>query len=143
MSADGFMQSEPIENKVKHGSSQGPPNLTVGSPIELDIEKELEQLRRSGEWRSGVARKILVSFSDFQIILRAMKAGTRIPEHHNPGRISVQSVRGHLRMHAGGEIFDLPSGKVLILDRAVMHDVEAVEDSAFLLTVALPQSPTP
>lgn len=140
MREDVFMQSEPIENKMKYGSSQGTPNLAGGSLIELDIETELEQLRRSGEWRSGVARKVLVSFSDFQITLRAMKAGARIPEHHNPGRISVQSVRGHLRMHAGGEIFDLPSGKVLILDRAVRHDVEALEDSAFLLTVALPKS---
>lgn len=39
-------------------------------------------------------------------------------------------------MHAGGRTFDLPRGRCLILDRAVIHDVEAVEESGFLLTVA-------
>jgi hypothetical protein len=38
------------------------------------------------------------------------------------------------------KLFDLPQGKMLVLDRAVTHDVEAVEESAFLLTVAYPQN---
>lgn len=44
-------------------------------------------------------------------------------------------------MHADDKLFDLPQGKILVLDRAVVHDVEALEDSAFLLTVAYPQTP--
>ncbi len=67
-----------------------------------------------------------------------MKANTRIPEHHNPGRISVQTIFGYIRMQADGKLFDLPQGKMLVLDRAVTHDVEALEESAFLLTVAYP-----
>jgi hypothetical protein len=42
-------------------------------------------------------------------------------------------------MHADGKLFDLPQGKILVLDR-VTHDVEAIEESAFLLTVAYPPS---
>jgi flagellar motor switch/type III secretory pathway protein FliN len=34
-------------------------------------------------------------------------------------------------MHAAGNIFDLPTGRVLVLDRAVSHDVEALADGAF------------
>jgi hypothetical protein len=34
-------------------------------------------------------------------------------------------------MHAAGNIFDLPTGRVLVLDRAVSHDVEALVDGAF------------
>jgi hypothetical protein len=41
-------------------------------------------------------------------------------------------------MHAGGKEFDLPAGHLLVLDRAMPHDVVAIEDSAFLLTVAWP-----
>lgn len=41
-------------------------------------------------------------------------------------------------MHADGRVIDLPMGHVLALDGAVPHDVEALEDSAFLLTIAWP-----
>jgi quercetin dioxygenase-like cupin family protein len=64
------------------------------------------------------------------------EANTRIPEHYNPGRICVQILFGYIRMHADGKSFDLRRGQCLVLDRAVVHDVESVEESAFLLTVA-------
>lgn len=133
------MQPETIKNRIRPGNSQEVSSLVETAPAELDIEKELDVLRRSSEWHSGLARKVLVRYPNFHITLRAMKAGACIPEHQNPGRISVQTVHGHIRMHAGGKLFELPKGKVLVLDRAVRHDVEAVEESAFLLTVALPE----
>ena len=68
--------------------------------------------------------------------MRRMKPNTRIREHYNPGRICVQTIFGHIRMHADGRTFDLPPGQCLVLDRAVTHDVEAIEESDFLLTVA-------
>jgi quercetin dioxygenase-like cupin family protein len=118
------------------GSLLPTPVVTPARSVELDIERELEELRCNPEWQSGIARKTLIRFPDFQITLRRMKANTRIPEHHNSGRICVQTIVGHLRMHADGKTFDLPQGKCLVLDHAVTHDVEAIEESAFLLTVA-------
>lgn len=67
-----------------------------------------------------------------------MKAQTRIEEHHADGRISVQTIAGHIRMHVAGKDFDLPVGHLLALDHEVRHDVEALEDCAFLLTIARP-----
>ncbi len=113
----------------------------------IDLEAEIEGLHREPGWQTGISRKSLVRYPDFRINLIAIKAGMRIEEHQNPGGISVQPIVGHIRMHALGRVFDLPRWKVLVLDRAVRHDVEAVEDSAFLLTVAYPEttqaSPTP
>ncbi len=113
----------------------------------IDLEAEIEGLHREPGWQTGISRKRLVRYPDFRINLIAIKAGMRIEEHQNPGGISVQPIVGHIRMHALGRVFDLPRWKVLVLDRAVRHDVEAVEDSAFLLTVAYPEttqaSPTP
>jgi quercetin dioxygenase-like cupin family protein len=67
-----------------------------------------------------------------------MKANNRIQEHHTAGRTSVQAIAGHIRMRVGGNVYDLPQGCLLALDSALPHDVEALEDSAFLLTIALP-----
>jgi quercetin dioxygenase-like cupin family protein len=50
----------------------------------------------------------------------------------------VQTVRGHIRVRALGRTFDLPTGGLLALDQNVSHDLEALEDSAFLLTIAWP-----
>ena len=107
---------------------------------ELDLDKNLRELHQGPERQTGIARKVLIRYPDLQIALRAMKAHTRIPEHHNTGRMCVQTIRGHIRLHADGKVFDLPQGRVLILNRAVSHDVEAVEESAFLLTVVPPGS---
>ena len=133
------MQQERFESKSPASSSQEASIMMEGHSAELDLEKELAEMHRSPEWQSGMARKALIRYPDFQVTLRAMKANTRIPEHHNPGRICVQTVRGHIRMHADGRLFDLPQGKALVLDRALTHDVEALDESAFLLTVAVPQ----
>jgi quercetin dioxygenase-like cupin family protein len=67
-----------------------------------------------------------------------MKAGSRIPDHQTEGRISIQTIRGRIVVRATGRTFDLPDGGLLALDRGLRHDVEALEDSAFLLTIAWP-----
>lgn len=134
------MRPDTVESKMRSESGQRALTRVESISTELDIDKELDALHRSPKWQSGLARKILIRYPDFLIILRAMKANMQIPEHYSSGRISVQTVQGHIRMHAGGRLFDLPEGKALVLDREVIHDVEAVEDSAFLLTVVFPES---
>jgi quercetin dioxygenase-like cupin family protein len=113
--------------------------LLTDLSADFNLDLEAEDLVHSPQWQTGIARKVLVQYPDLQITLRRMKAGTHIPNHHNPGRICVQTVLGRIRMHADGQAFDLPKGATLVLGRAVTHDVEAVEESAFLLTVALPE----
>lgn len=124
-----------IEKSHSH-ALQATAFILAGRSTDVDLFRELEELRNSPEWSSGIARKVLVRYPDLQITLRRMKAGTRIPDHHNPGCICVETIFGHIRMHAENKLFDLPQGKMLVLDRAVVHDVEALQESAFLLTVA-------
>ena len=115
------------------------PDATAGPSLEFELAAEIEKLRGEPAYETGRNAKTMVKYEDFRIVLTAIKGGTRIQEHHSAGRISVQTVAGHIRMRALGREFDLPQGRLLVLDRAVQHDVEAVEDSAFLLTVAWPK----
>jgi len=116
-----------------------PQEPTEGASLTFDLSEQIRQIRQEPYWQSGRNSKTIVKYPDFRIVLMAMKANTSIHEHQAAGRISVQTVEGHLRMHAGGQEFDLPAGRVLVLDRAMPHDVEAIEDSAFLLTIAWPR----
>lgn len=106
--------------------------------LEFDLTRELEQLHCEPQPTSGQNAKTLVKYDDFRIVLIALKAHTRIPEHQAEGRISVQTVRGHIRLRALQRTFDLPAGSLLALDQGLAHDVEALEDSALLLTIAWP-----
>ncbi len=120
-------------------------NAAAPSAKSLDfvVQKELEALRERAlrenpAGKPGTARANLVNFPDLRVTLVYAAPGARIKEHYNPGRIVVHAVAGHIRMHAAEKTFDLPLGAVLALDRAVPHDVEALEESAFLLTVVPP-----
>lgn len=104
----------------------------------FDLAGEIGRLHEEADWRTGQNARTLAKYEDFRIVLTVLRDGRRIPGHKTGGRISIQTVDGHLFVHVGAQRFDLPAGRLLVLDRAVPHDVEALGDSAFLLTVAWP-----
>jgi quercetin dioxygenase-like cupin family protein len=109
------------------------------SPILLfDLDAEIQRLRDENAWQAGRNSKTLVKHPDFRTVLTVLKSSARLHEHKAAGSISVQTIAGHIRMHVEGKVFDLPAGNLLALERAIAHDVEAIEDSAFLLTIAWP-----
>jgi hypothetical protein len=78
----------------------------------------------------------LVKEPNLRLVLIAMQAGTQVDEHHAAGRLAIQVIRGHLRVTVPGQTVDLPARPLLALDFAVDYDIQAMEESAFLLTVA-------
>jgi quercetin dioxygenase-like cupin family protein len=78
----------------------------------------------------------LVKYPDLRIVYILMRSGARMQEHHAGATISVHTLSGHVRLHLAEGTVDLPAGQLLALERDVPHDVEAVEESAVLLTIA-------
>ncbi|HKV24738.1 MAG TPA: cupin domain-containing protein [Candidatus Acidoferrum sp.] len=112
---------------------------TLDKPrLQFDLRSELAQLHEDESWNhpAGRSSKTLVKHQDMRIVLIAMKANTRMHEHTASARISVHTLSGHVRLHLPGQIVDLPAGNLLALDESVPHDVEATEESAFLLTLS-------
>jgi quercetin dioxygenase-like cupin family protein len=107
--------------------------------LEFDLKSELEQLHEETEWANGQNARTLVKFDDFRVVLVALRARARVPGHQTKGRISIHTVAGHIIVRAEGRTFDLPGGALLALDHNLPHEVEAVDDSAFLLTIAWPR----
>ena len=120
-----------------HKSIEG----TLSRPrLRFDLISELDQLHQDDSWKQAAGRssKTLVKHPDLRIVLIAMKANTRMHEHTAAARISVHTLSGHIRLHLPEQVVELPSGHLLALDECVPHDVEAAEDSAFLLTLSWP-----
>jgi hypothetical protein len=65
-----------------------------------------------------------------------MKSGTRMRQHGAEGRISLQQLKGEVRIHLADRKVTLSTGQLLVLDCGVLHDVEALEESALLLTIS-------
>ena len=111
----------------------------MASPfVEFDVNAELERLHAEPAWSTGRNAHTLVKYETFRVVLTALRSGVRIAEHRTEGRISIHVVHGHLRLTAAGRTFDLRSGGLVSLDHSEPHDLEAIEDSAFLLTMAWP-----
>jgi quercetin dioxygenase-like cupin family protein len=112
-------------------------NVT-GNLAQFDLQREIADAEQKKPWRSGIHSKMLFKDSDFRAVLIAMEAGAKMDEHHADGTISVQPVKGHIRIHVQGQVHELRVGQLFTLGASIKHDVESLGDSAFLLTFAWP-----
>jgi len=64
-----------------------------------------------------------------------MIAGARLAEHENPGEATVLVLYGRVRLSAADLSWEAHRGDLLIVPDS-LHSLEALEDSAVLLTVA-------
>ena len=106
--------------------------------LQIDLERELQQLRREDSWEreTGRSSKTLAKYPDFRIVLILMKSGTRMRQHRAEGRISIQDLKGQVCIHLPDRKVNVSAGQLLVLDCGVLHDVEALEESALLLTIS-------
>ena len=113
------------------------PQHLTGPLLSFGLDQEIAALRREDAWERGDHNaKTLVKDEDLRIILIAMKAGARLPEHQAPHRIAIQVLAGQVRVAVPGRSIDLKAGSLLTLEGGLSHEVEALEESVFLLTVA-------
>jgi quercetin dioxygenase-like cupin family protein len=65
----------------------------------------------------------------------ALTAGSALDEHENPGEATLQVLRGRVRLTAGQVDWEGRTGDLLVIPDA-RHALQAIEDSAVLLTVS-------
>ena len=59
-----------------------------------------------------------------------------VREHRVPGTATVQTLSGRIRLRVLDRTIELTAGQAVILERDLPHDVEALEESTFLITIA-------
>jgi quercetin dioxygenase-like cupin family protein len=108
--------------------------------LRFDLTQELDQLRQGETWQQhDRTAKTLAKEPHLRVTLVALKSGARLDEHEAEGAITIHTLSGRLRVSVPGESMDCASGALLVLERGVPHAVEALEESAFLLTVGWPR----
>jgi quercetin dioxygenase-like cupin family protein len=99
--------------------------------------KAREQMNRAKESSAGRAADTV--YGGHEHVLRqtlvAMRAGAVLGEHESPGEATMVVLSGRIELIAPHASWTGQAGDLLIIPQE-RHQVEAVEDSAFLLTVA-------
>jgi quercetin dioxygenase-like cupin family protein len=108
--------------------------------LTFSLTAEMERLRRQAHWvKDGRISETLVKYSDFRIVLILMKTGTTMQEHKADARISIQGLIGRVMVQLPEKTVQISSGDLLVLEKCLPHDVRAIDDSAFLLSISWPQ----
>ncbi|MFD5586639.1 cupin domain-containing protein [Streptomyces sp. NPDC127063] len=96
-----------------------------------------EHLERAAASSTGRSAETLYGGHEHTLrqTLIALRAGTTLAEHENPGEATVLVLRGRVRLHSGDEAWEGMTGDLLLVPPA-RHGLEALEDAAALLTVA-------
>ena len=113
------------------------PHAIDGTALTFDLAAEAEVLMREPTWQAGRGHnaKTLVKHPDFRVVLIVLKAGARMQEHSTDQCVTIHAVSGRLRVHLPGRPLEVTKGSLLALEQTVVHDVEALEDSAFVLSL--------
>jgi quercetin dioxygenase-like cupin family protein len=137
MTTASTKQTEELTDSVK--IEEGMTARLSAPLLKFDLAAEIEQLNNEEHWaKGGRISKTLVKHSDFRIVLMFMKAGTLMQEHKTDARISLHALSGRLLIKLDSETVELPAGHLLVLEKGLSHDVKALEESVFLLSISWP-----
>jgi len=104
------------------------------------LAHEIAEFEQHKPWPKGIHSKTFFKKKDLRVVLICMEAAARIEEHHADGTSSVQVLKGAIHYKTQGQTYNLQAGSLLTLGASIKHDVEAVVESAFLLTISWPQN---
>jgi quercetin dioxygenase-like cupin family protein len=119
-----------------------PARHVSGAALAFDLDSAVRDLRADASWPAGEPNSTtLVKEPGLRLVALALRAGARMKQHHMPGNLTIQTLAGHTRVHLPTEVVDLPVGHLLALEGGMTHGLEALEESAVLLTIAWPTPP--
>jgi quercetin dioxygenase-like cupin family protein len=112
----------------------------IDKMAQFDLLKEIADSEQKKPWQAGHHAKTLFKKHDLRVVLITMEAAARMKEHHADGTISIQVLKGHIRISIHGKPHDLHVGNLFTLAASIRHEVEALDGSAFLLTISWPNA---
>jgi quercetin dioxygenase-like cupin family protein len=142
-STHGGQETAPTSGDRRHGpgettgSPQRPAQRLRGRVLVFDLHDEASRLRHEPAWQRGERNAItLAKEPNLRVVLTALKHGARVQEHQVDTQFTLQVLEDHLQVHLPSETIDLAAGQMLVVEAGVPHDVEALEESVFLLTIS-------
>ena len=132
--SDRARQADQAKHQARHPHHEN--FLAQSGLVAVDIRAEIARLKSESAWagtdRHGAS---LVKGDGINVALMMLKKGAKLQEHHTRAPITIQVIEGRVNLIAGGKTQLVTAGMIAALDRAIDHSVEALEESALVLTV--------
>jgi quercetin dioxygenase-like cupin family protein len=129
-------------NKQQHqtsGTAHREAHEMSGRGVVFRLGEEIDSLRQDLEHTSGGrAARTLAKTEGLRVTLILIKKDVEVNPEASAGGASISVVAGRLRVQAGGEPWDVGPGELIVLADNLRERITALEETAFLLTVAWP-----
>ena len=104
--------------------------------LSFEADRQLQSLKEESGWMNGDRNAItMVKTDKLRVTLLALRKGASMHEHQVKGPITLFVLEGTIRFVVGKDACTLAQQGFLSLDKAIPHDVEALTDAAFVLTI--------
>jgi quercetin dioxygenase-like cupin family protein len=132
--SDRARQADQAKHQARHPHQEN--FLAQGGQVSVDIKAEIARLKSERAWADNDRHgSSLVKGDGINVALIMLKKGAKMQEHHTRAPITVQVIEGKINFVAKGKSQVATAGTLIALDRAIEHSVEALEESALVLTV--------
>lgn len=96
---------------------------------------EAELRREGGYARDGHTARTLLREPDLRIVFIVMRQGASMAPHRIDETGSIHVVTGRLRVRFPERVVELAAGQLLIVAAGAAHEIDAMPESAFVLTI--------
>jgi quercetin dioxygenase-like cupin family protein len=104
--------------------------------LHVRLAEQLERFKQEPTWRtSGRDAITLTKEPALRLVLMLLSKGTTLSEHKAAGSLVLHVLSGSVIFRTGSRTETVGAGELIVLEAAIEHEMEAVEDSACLLTL--------
>jgi quercetin dioxygenase-like cupin family protein len=112
-------------------------------PQAFQIDEQVERLRSDESYReAGKSSIILARKEHLRVVLSALEHAKEMEPHHTAGPFALHVLEGSVQVNWDDQSSILREHDLLTFPAGIEHSVQALEDTAFLLTLFQPTEPT-
>ncbi len=129
-----------MENKSNEATPQRPEgNRILNAPlVEINLNQFIHQIKNESAWATGDRNAVTIFKSEtMRIVLMGLHKNAELKPHKANGVISVQVLEGKINFITEQNNASIEKGQMITLHENLSHSVVALQESFFLLTLAM------
>lgn len=109
--------------------------------LKLSIDKETDVLKKETAWTDGDRNAVTLQKNPkLRVVLISLRKRATLKEHKVEGPITLLVISGKISFIVGNDKINAGANDLIVLEKTIPHDVKALEDSVFILTVIQPMT---
>lgn len=129
-----------MENKSNDATEQRPEgNRVLNAPlVQMNLVDFINQLKSEKPWKDSDRNSVTIFKSEtMRIVLMGLHENAELKAHKANGVISVQVLEGKVNFSTEEKSVVLEKSQMIALQDNIIHSVTALQESFFLLTLAM------